>query len=101
MVLRVKTDIHPIVIYNYLTCDETINWLQHLAESRSGTFPQITFGHVRELKLALPPKQLLLEYSNLAWANFQEVKNNEQKISVLSGIRDVLLPKLMSGEIEV
>ena len=101
MVLRVKTDIHPIVIYNYLTCDETINWLQHLAESRSGTFPQITFGHVRELKLALPPKQLLLEYSNLAWANFQEVKNNEQQISVLSGIRDVLLPKLMSGEIEV
>ncbi|NTV15642.1 MAG: restriction endonuclease subunit S [Desulfobulbaceae bacterium] len=101
MVLRVKADIHPIVIYNYLTCNETINWLQHIAESRSGTFPQITFNHVSELKLALPPKQLLTEYSNLAWANFQQVKDNDQQIAVLSVIRDNLLPKLMSGEIEV
>ncbi len=101
MVLRVKSDIHPIVIYNYLTCPETLSWLQHLAESRSGTFPQITFNHVKELKLALPTTQLLAEYSNIAWANFQQVKVNEQQTAILSTTRDNLLPKLMSGEIEV
>ena len=101
MVLRVKADIHPIVIYNFLTCAETLSWLQHLAESRSGTFPQITFDHVRELKLALPKTQLVTGYSNLAWANFQQGKVNEQQSAVLSTIRDNLLPILMSGEIEV
>jgi len=101
MVLRVKADIHPVIIYDYLTNKETLNWLQHLAESRSGTFPQITFDHVKELKLALPQTDLLSAYSHLSWDKFKKIKANEKQTEILSSIRDTLLPKLMSGEIEV
>ena len=101
MVLRLKTNIHPIVIYNYLTNNNTLNWLQHLAESRSGTFPQITFNHVRDLQLTLPKTHLLTAYSNLAWAIFQRIKAMEGQNSTLSSLRDALLPKLMSGDIAV
>jgi len=45
----------PRFLYHFLTSSETTRWLQHLAESRSGTFPQITFDQVAELELALPP----------------------------------------------
>ncbi|MCM2358034.1 MAG: restriction endonuclease subunit S [Geobacteraceae bacterium] len=101
MVLRSKVDIHPIVIYNYLTSDEILNWLQHLAESRSGTFPQITFSQVKELKIALPTDDLLNAYVNIAWPAFEVVSNCDRETKALVEIRDSLLPKLMNGEIEV
>ncbi len=101
MVLRTKVDIHPIVIYNYLTSDEVLSWLQHLAESRSGTFPQITFSQVKELKIALPTDDLLNAYVNIAWPAFEVVSNCDGETKALVEIRDSLLPKLMSGEIEV
>jgi len=56
MVIRPRQDrVVPRFLYHFLTSEETTRWLQHLAESRSGTFPQITFDQVAELELVLPP----------------------------------------------
>ncbi len=56
MVIRAKQDrLFPRFLYQYLTSTEITKWLQHLAESRSGTFPQITFDQVADLELPLPP----------------------------------------------
>ncbi|MFA7255710.1 MAG: restriction endonuclease subunit S [Candidatus Omnitrophota bacterium] len=49
-----KNEIVPRFLYHFLTSSKTTKWLQHLAESRSGTFPQITFDQVAELDIALP-----------------------------------------------
>ena len=101
MVLRSISEIHPIVIYNFLTSYETLKELQHLAESRSGTFPQITFAHVKNLKIMLPGKELLNKYVDLAWSIFKQIKNNEEQTKSLIKLRDTLLPKLMTGEINI
>jgi len=56
MVIRVKDGrVLPKFLYHFLTCKGITGWLQHLAESRSGTFPQITFDQIAELELSLPP----------------------------------------------
>lgn len=56
MVIRAKQDkLFPKFLYQFLTSIEITRWLQHLAESRSGTFPQITFDQVSNLELPLPP----------------------------------------------
>ncbi len=56
MVIRARKDrVFPKFLYQYLTSKEISSWLQHLAESRSGTFPQITFDEVASLELPLPP----------------------------------------------
>lgn len=55
MVLRSRKNILPKFLYYYLTSNDTLNILQNLAESRSGTFPQITFSEVKELEIKLPP----------------------------------------------
>ncbi len=56
MVIRGRKDrIIPRFLYHFLTSSETTRWLQHIAESRSGTFPQITFDQIAELELDLPP----------------------------------------------
>jgi type I restriction enzyme S subunit len=56
MVIRAKQDrLFPRFLYQFLTSSEITKWLQHLAESRSGTFPQITFDQIATLELPLPP----------------------------------------------
>lgn len=56
MVIRADTKrLLPRYLYYFLTSSSTSALLQHLAESRSGTFPQITFDQVASLELLLPP----------------------------------------------
>jgi type I restriction enzyme, S subunit len=55
MVIRARDGVRSRFLYHFLTNKRTTDWLQHLAESRSGTFPQITFDQVAELELSLPP----------------------------------------------
>jgi len=65
MVIRSKINrIHPRFLYHFLTSSKTTSWLQHLAESRSGTFPQITFDQVADLELVLPPIAIQLKISS-------------------------------------
>ncbi len=101
MVLRTKKHVQPIVIYNFLTSNEILAQLQHIAESRSGTFPQITFDQVKELKLALPQGDFLQKYTDLAWSIFKQITFNNKQTRTIINVRDSLLPKLMSGEIRV
>jgi type I restriction enzyme S subunit len=57
MVLRIiKSEVlTPKYLFYFLTSDEIVQLLQMLAESRSGTFPQIRFEEVSLLEIKLPP----------------------------------------------
>lgn len=55
MVLRSQGDLDPIFLELYLTSAEILDYLQMIAEDRSGTFPQITFDIISKLELKLPP----------------------------------------------
>lgn len=100
MVLRSKK-LSPVFLYFYLTRNEIIKQLQHLAESRSGTFPQITFSQLSNIEIILPPKKILDEFIKILESNFQLIKTNEKQTQTLTDIRDSLLPKLMKGEINI
>lgn len=55
MVIRAKKDrLLPKFLYQFLTSPNVTSYLQHLAESRSGTFPQITFDQIASLEIPLP-----------------------------------------------
>jgi type I restriction enzyme S subunit len=56
MVLRSKEGVIPKFLYYFLSSNETLNILQMLAESRSGTFPQITFNELKSILIFLPPE---------------------------------------------
>jgi len=101
MVLRSKNIISQPFIYFYLTHPKTLDWLQMLAESRSGTFPQITFDHIKALVLNIPSTEILNE--SIVWCekSLEKIKTNNKQIRTLTQLRDTLLPKLMSGEVRV
>ena len=55
MVIRHRDNITPLYLYYILKSSSVIEELQMLAESRSGTFPQITFSELSKLEIKLPP----------------------------------------------
>ena len=58
MVLRRKSSlIDNKFLYKLLTSDRMLNYLQHIAEGRSGTFPQITFSELKNIDILLPSIQ--------------------------------------------
>lgn len=56
MVIRCNDKILPKYLYYYLTSPVILDHLQELAESRFGTFPQITFDEIKSLEINLPSK---------------------------------------------
>tara|TARA_B100001057_G_scaffold499736_1_gene611524 strand:+ start:4180 stop:5472 length:1293 start_codon:yes stop_codon:yes gene_type:complete len=54
MVLKTNDEVIPKYLYHYLKCDNTIKNLQKEAESRSGTFPQITFDAISYFSIPIP-----------------------------------------------
>lgn len=56
MVIRFNEKVIDLeFLYIFLTSDKKINEFNIIAESRSGTFPQITFDSISYIKLLLPP----------------------------------------------
>lgn len=57
MVLRAHEDVDPQYLYQILRSNDTLTQLQMLAESRSGTFPQITYSELSNILVSLPSQK--------------------------------------------
>lgn len=57
MILRAHEDIDPQYLYQILRSNDTLTQLQMLAESRSGTFPQITYSELSNIMVSLPSQK--------------------------------------------
>ena len=90
MVIRARDRILPKFLFHYLTSTEITNWLQHLAESRSGTFPQITFDQVAELELNLPPKDAQKAIVSFIDALDDKIELNRRTNETLEAIAQAL-----------
>jgi len=102
MVLRSKKLLDTSIIYLFLKLPSTLQYLQMLAESRSGTFPQITFEHLKSVEIFVPKDKKLLEKNTNIFKNIiTKTFTNHKTIKTIENMRDTLLPKLMSGEVRV
>lgn len=54
-----------------------------------------------QFKLVIPPTELVQEYHRIVFPLFQKIQDNIEENGSLRDLRDSLLPKLMSGEIDV
>lgn len=100
MVIR-SHEIDSRRLYHFLTTQDVINELQIEAESRSGTFPQIRFENVQRLPIIIAPPEIELQFTQILKAYYNMIDNNIFENQYLMALRDSLLPKLMSGEIDI
>ena len=69
--------------------------------NRGSTQPLVTQTDLSNQSLVIPDANV----SNLFWVNvcplFEKIDKNLEESSILSSLRDTLLPKLISGELRV
>lgn len=99
MIIRGSKDIHPRLLYRILTAKETLDEFQVQAESRSGTFPQITFDSISHLPIVLPPIEIQEAFQRAVGKMDAQIKVNKEQSRTLATLRDTLLPPLLSGSI--
>ena len=63
--------------------------------------PKISQTNLRSIRVVIPPKKLLKDYNCLVDPLFSLFRLNKEENKSLATLRDTLLPKLMSGEIDV
>ena len=78
MVIRANKKVFPQYLYQILKSDEVINQLQALAESRSGTFPQITFSELAQIDVRIPKLDEQKEIANFLKLFDDKIENNKK-----------------------
>ena len=63
--------------------------------------PKISQANLRSVQVVIPPEHNLREYNDLVEPLFSLFRANEEECKTFTALRDTLLPKLMSGEIDV
>lgn len=63
--------------------------------------PKISQANLRSVQVVIPPEHNLREYNDLVEPLFSLFRANEDECKTFTALRDTLLPKLMSGEIDV
>ena len=63
--------------------------------------PKISQGNLRSVKVVIPPVEELNAFNELIRPMFDQIRQNQDQNKALAAMRDALLPKLMSGEIDV
>jgi type I restriction enzyme S subunit len=101
MIVRANHLILPRLLYLILKRQDTIQEFQKIAESRSGTFPQITFESVSNFDLVIPSIDVQRQLMPLLTLILEKQEFNIKHIKTIIQTRDALLPKLMSGQIRV
>ncbi|WP_289060340.1 restriction endonuclease subunit S [uncultured Zobellia sp.] len=99
MIIRPKDDFSAHILYLLLKNQNTVNEFNVIAESRSGTFPQITFDSISDFPVIIPTKEFQNQFKKILRPLMEKERINHQQIQTLTKTRDALLPKLMRGEI--
>jgi type I restriction enzyme S subunit len=98
-VLRPNRPEYREIVYLAATAKETIETLSHLADGAA--YPAVRPEVVAARPVILPPKECLLEFSRVTGPLLDLMQANREENRTLAQTRDLLLPKLISGEIRV
>ena len=73
-----------------------------LASMNAGSaVPSMTTDILNAMEVAIPPAPVLEEFESLVAPMYRAMQENDAQSKKLADLRDTLLPKLMSGEIDV
>ncbi|WP_296882999.1 restriction endonuclease subunit S [uncultured Methanobrevibacter sp.] len=93
-----KEGISPYFVYLYM--EELSEYIKMLGSGGSTTL-NLNKREFGKIELVIPPQEDMIEFHKQISPIFEEIKTNQYEIEKLTKLRDTLLPKLMSGEIDV
>lgn len=99
-VFDAKYDIANI-IFLFLSTQDVVDYCQSIAEGAVATYPSIKAEEIGRLRIALPEKTIAEKWNKKFEAIYIEMLNLQRQSNLLARQRDLLLPRLMSGKLEV
>jgi len=69
------------------------------AMGSGSTYPEVSRGKFREFEVLIPPRRLVVNFDEQATLLLKQIRVLKQQNQKLRAARDLLLPRLMSGEI--
>lgn len=78
MVIRANNNVDSQFLYQLLRSQTMLEQLQILAETRSGTFPQITFTELSAIEVNLPPREVQKKIVDLIGVIDDKIENNKK-----------------------
>lgn len=102
MVIRNKPSmISSGLLYYYLKSNCVTDEFTLKTETRSGTFPQGKYVDMASIKVPYSPVEMQGEIANKIASVLKAIHVNQTENEKLNELRNILLPKLMSGDIDV
>lgn len=86
-------------VFGYMTSKEFLDQQSMMANGSA----QVNFGptHLKKIFIKEPPKELRQNFNNICMPLINSLINNRGENRKLAELRDSLLPKLMSGELDI
>lgn len=92
-----NAEIGTAYVYYYLK--QNLSMIERL--SSGSTFKEVSGGTMKSVPAIVPDSKTIQEFNNFCLPIFEQQKVLETQNRTLAGLRDTLLPKLMSGELDV
>src|SRR5690554_790013 len=86
-------------LYQFLTTETFVGYLTNLAGGAA--YPAVKAEHFKKAKVIIPTKELVLKYDSYFSKSINIIWSLKEQNQLLKEARDILLPRLMSGMIDV
>lgn len=97
---KVTSEDFPKWFY-YLWCKHHLEQFIAIAKAHATTMGHIKRGDLDEAKVLIPSSQELAEMTEQVEPLIERIITNNIQINTLTELRDLLLPRLMSGEVKI
>ena len=88
-------------IYCFLKSNRVIQELTGASSGTSGSHQRVNPQDIFNLTFQKPKESLLTKFDTITKEYWQKITINQNQIHTLTQLRDTLLPKLMSGEVQI
>ena len=85
----------------YEYTNQILHRIDYSSMNRGSTQPLITQGDMKKVIVLVPDEETLAKFEALAGSLMAQWESNNKENVKLASLRDMLLPKLMSGELDV
>lgn len=85
----------------YEFTNQILHRIDYSSMNRGSTQPLITQGDIKKVVVLVPDEETLAKFEALAGSLMAQWEVNNKENLKLASLRDILLPKLMSGELDV
>ena len=100
-VFRLQSNDEISQFYLYLWLDQEMMTNEIINLNSNSAQPGINQNDVKSLPILVPDSETMDKFNNIISPMINQIFDNALEINKLSKLRDTLLPKLMSGEIDV